>query len=240
MKLLMESWRKYISEEYKAKGKCVYKKGTTEKVGCTDGPVNKYLAALNTNVDDVQNEDQLEEKREKFTAPYQLFIPKGCADGACSIAKLGDTPPVENRRGINKPFGGLWTSTAVEDGDKWTSAWNNWMVFDMPHWMSPQGILIVPKTDNIFHVNTEADAEQLFEEFPAENQEELIRSATKMIDFEAALQKYDGIHFGTPSGDDSGAWEFGSSGAWDVESTVFRDVSVVEPVKVVQVKQPDD
>ena len=58
MKLLMEQWRKYISEEYEAKGKCVYKKGTTEKVGCTDGPVNKYLAALNANVDDVQSEDQ--------------------------------------------------------------------------------------------------------------------------------------------------------------------------------------
>ena len=36
----------------------MYKKGTTEKVGCTDGPVNKYLAALNANVDDVQNENR--------------------------------------------------------------------------------------------------------------------------------------------------------------------------------------
>ena len=34
---------------YKAKGKCVYKKDTGKKVGCTTGPVKKYLAALNIN-----------------------------------------------------------------------------------------------------------------------------------------------------------------------------------------------
>lgn len=31
---------------YKVKGKCVYKKDTGKKVGCTDGPVKDYLAAL--------------------------------------------------------------------------------------------------------------------------------------------------------------------------------------------------
>ena len=37
---------------YKKKGKCVYKKDTNEKVGCTDGPVDDYLAALHANVDE--------------------------------------------------------------------------------------------------------------------------------------------------------------------------------------------
>jgi hypothetical protein len=32
---------------YKVKGKCVYKKDTGKKVGCTKGPVKKYLTALN-------------------------------------------------------------------------------------------------------------------------------------------------------------------------------------------------
>lgn len=31
---------------YYSKGKCVYKKATDKKVGCTNGPVKKYLAAL--------------------------------------------------------------------------------------------------------------------------------------------------------------------------------------------------
>lgn len=33
---------------YYPKGKCVYKKDTDKKVGCTEGPVKKYLAALYT------------------------------------------------------------------------------------------------------------------------------------------------------------------------------------------------
>ena len=37
---------------YKIKGRCIYKKDTNEKVGCTKGPVKKYLAALQTNVNE--------------------------------------------------------------------------------------------------------------------------------------------------------------------------------------------
>ena len=35
---------------YNVKGKCVYKADTGEKVGCTKGPVSKYLGALHANV----------------------------------------------------------------------------------------------------------------------------------------------------------------------------------------------
>ena len=34
---------------YNVKGKCVYKKDTGKKVGCTDGSIEKYLAALHTH-----------------------------------------------------------------------------------------------------------------------------------------------------------------------------------------------
>ncbi len=37
---------------YKARGKCVYKKDTGKKVGCTDGDVKKYLAALYANTNE--------------------------------------------------------------------------------------------------------------------------------------------------------------------------------------------
>ena len=43
---------------YIAKGKCVYKKNKDgsagEKVGCTDGPVDDYLAALYANTDEAK------------------------------------------------------------------------------------------------------------------------------------------------------------------------------------------
>ena len=46
---------------YKAKGKCVYRKDTGKKVGCTKGSVKKYLAALHVNVKDVnESEDFLD------------------------------------------------------------------------------------------------------------------------------------------------------------------------------------
>ena len=44
---------------YKVKGQCVYKKDGGAKVGCTKGDVNKYLAALHANVDDVNEENKL-------------------------------------------------------------------------------------------------------------------------------------------------------------------------------------
>jgi hypothetical protein len=37
---------------YKVKGKCVYKKDTGKKVGCTKGSVKKYLAALHMHADE--------------------------------------------------------------------------------------------------------------------------------------------------------------------------------------------
>jgi hypothetical protein len=39
---------------YVARGKCVYKRDTGEKVGCTKGSVKKYMAALHANVSDAR------------------------------------------------------------------------------------------------------------------------------------------------------------------------------------------
>ena len=174
-----------------------------------------------------------------FTAEYQLFIPRACNDETCAPAKLSSTPPVKNRRGVNKPAGGFWTSTAKKEQD-WTSEWNEWMKYDMPHWMHPQGILLKPKTSNVFHVENDKDAKLLHEEFPLEAEGSSVSffgAAKHTIDFEAALQKYDGIHWGTKGGGESESWDFGSSGAWDMESTVWRDASVLEVIEVVSVSQ---
>lgn len=41
---------------YKIKGKCIYKKSSGKKVGCTEGSVKKYMAALHANVKESLNE----------------------------------------------------------------------------------------------------------------------------------------------------------------------------------------
>ena len=46
--------QKLVKEGYYSKGKCVYKKEDDSKVGCTDGPVKDYLAALYANVEDAK------------------------------------------------------------------------------------------------------------------------------------------------------------------------------------------
>ena len=54
-----------LEEGYYSKGKCVYKKDNNEKVGCTDGSVDDYLAALYANVDDAKKESIGERKKKK-------------------------------------------------------------------------------------------------------------------------------------------------------------------------------
>jgi len=187
-----------------------------------------------------------------FTAEYQLFIPKTCTDEKCEPAKLNSTPPVENRQHINKPYGGFWTSTAIKEWDRddgttvWTSEWNEWMKTDMPQWMHPQGILLKPKTNNVFHIENHEDVKLLHEEFPLETEYQdpaysFFRGGTSdyNIDYEAALQKYDAIHWGMKGGGWSGAGDFGRSGMWDVESTVWRDASVLEVVGVIDSSQKE-
>jgi hypothetical protein len=53
---------------YKVKGQCIYKKEGGAKVGCTKGDVNKYLAALHANVDDINESNKLKGgKADKLT-----------------------------------------------------------------------------------------------------------------------------------------------------------------------------
>ena len=192
-----------------------------------------------------------------FTSEFQLFIPRKCAGQKCEPSKLSTTSPVQNVEGFNKPRGGLWTSTArMPDPDPslWTSEWNEWMKTDMPSWMHEQGILLKPNTTNVFHVENEEDAQQLAEEFPfkSEKSQHWQRAMAvasglpdygygvpAFIDYEAALQKYDAIHWGTKDGGYSSAGAFGRSGGWDIESTVWRDPSVLDVIETVDVSQGD-
>ena len=59
---------------YKVKGKCVYKKDTGKKVGCTKGSVKKYLAALHANANEglnkAQFKDMIREELKEFINWY--------------------------------------------------------------------------------------------------------------------------------------------------------------------------
>ena len=51
---------------YKVKGKCVYKKDTGKKVGCTKGSVKKYLAALHANANESLDHELTREDLEEI------------------------------------------------------------------------------------------------------------------------------------------------------------------------------
>ena len=51
---------------YKVKGKCVYKKDTGKKIGCTKGSVKKYLAALHANANESLDYELTEENLEEM------------------------------------------------------------------------------------------------------------------------------------------------------------------------------
>ena len=207
MKLLMENWRKYLTEM---------------GVGAFTG------------------------------GKLQLFIPRTCPDEECSIQKFQDIKPVKNgNTAANKPWGGVWTSTAnladssspnETDEEKqnplsskkiWTSGWNEWMKYEMPNWMNRQGILLKPTTSNIFHIENEKDLEELATEFPLKGEGSSFGffRGSSPIDYEKAFETYDAIHFGTTGGQSA----YPDPGAWDVESTCWKDLSVLKIIGTVSV-----
>ena len=58
---------------------CVYKKDTGEKVGCTDGnreALNRYLAAIHTNVKKEAVAQQIENLREAIRTEIRKYFKK--------------------------------------------------------------------------------------------------------------------------------------------------------------------
>ena len=195
----------------------------------------------------------LAEKEEPFQhGAYQLFIPRSCPGEECRSQKLGSVPPITNGpKTLNKPKGGLWTSTAHKaESGAWTSDWNDWMKYDMPHWMHPRGVLLTVNTDNVYHIDTDEDVSDLAEEFPRDGGKEIrqggfgLGGSGPLIDFEAALKKYDGIHWGNYKGQHA-VTGFGRDNMWDVESTVWRanafgDTLIEEDVVDVEQRETEE
>ena len=69
---------------YKTEGKCVYKKDSGKKVGCTEGPVKDYLAALHANV-----------KKESFDSLINKYLEQYLFEDAMASTPTSPTQPAK-------------------------------------------------------------------------------------------------------------------------------------------------
>jgi hypothetical protein len=86
---------------------CVYKKDGGKKVGCTSGPVNKYLGALHANANEGINEDT------RLSAPLKI---SGLVKRLLEIKKEhGDVPVklVDGETGNHDSVNGVYTSYPI-------------------------------------------------------------------------------------------------------------------------------
>lgn len=93
---------------YKIKGKCVFRKDTGKKVGCTKGNIKKYLGALHANVKESKEKNILErlfdtivEKidREDSWEKYLTSTPQSCGSEYYELQiPNGVEPPKEGSK----------------------------------------------------------------------------------------------------------------------------------------------
>jgi GNAT superfamily N-acetyltransferase len=92
---------------YVARGKCVYKRDTGAKVGCTKGSVKKYLAALHANV-------KTEEEQPSQETGVEILAVSGRMDLDQNILDQEDN--IVNKTGIRPSFDKEISYIAI-DGD---------------------------------------------------------------------------------------------------------------------------
>ena len=194
------------------------------------------------------------------SSALQLFMPSltQCNGRKCSLEHFKANMPTavgDMDMMFAKPKGGLWTATAhkIEEG-VYDSSWTEWVQRNARHWFNPRGILIEPKSTNVFHIETDKDIKKLEKNFPKKKSsdpshlqmksewEQLGYKFGPEIDWKRALsdEGYDGIHWGMKDGSDSRS-SFGINQAWDVESTCWRSDAVQKgilvPVGIVEISK---
>ena len=123
-----------------------------------------------------------------------------------------ESPPRVRRIGnvayLNKPKGGLWTSTFINEtcGSEWVQ-WaidNDFLEMPLYSW------LIKPRTKNIYTIDSLQDLIDLQETYPNNDQ----------VDWVAVSKNYDAVHL-TKRGQKRTALSTPDLYGWDVESTVW-------------------
>ena len=119
----------------------------------------------------------------------------------------------------NKPYGGLWTSTYLEEG-RYASEWVDFIYTNsLDTWRNgPRAYLLTPGVGaRIYHVGNEDEARYLARTYPYFDRCNPRVIAWDGIDWVALSADYDAVHFLT----DDAAQEPELFHGWDVESTVW-------------------
>lgn len=137
-----------------------------------------------------------------------------------NVAELTNTVPVvTNRDFFVKPFGGLWTSTLVDN----SSAWVDWCRdenFGEPDKMN--WFVLHPKQDaRVYVINTLSDLRRLIARYPHPDREQQIYGRMfGYVDFPRIALDYDAVHL-TDAGQQATRHSEPSLYGWDCESTLW-------------------
>lgn len=128
-----------------------------------------------------------------------------------------------------KPKAAKWTSTAIVTDDGYTSDWVEWCKYNMPQWLSKQGLLYDAKPGyKMLVINTDQDAMKVARKYGVEVESafDLYRS----MPWDLISNDYDCIHH-TPTNRGGNIY----MNFWDAESTAwFNDnfLTNPQPVKI--------
>ena len=140
---------------------------------------------------------------------------------------------------ILKPTSGftytvIWTSTAQQQGNGYTSDWVDWCKNNMPQWLTDKGILYkVTAGARILSMNTDKDAFKIAKYYginPPKNDYEKFLWA-RNFPWDEVENDFDGIHH------EPGGSRFANilMSTWDVESTAWFNTNHLQNLGEVQI-----
>lgn len=147
---------------------------------------------------------------------------------AAPILNPGKAMPPPGR---NKPVANLWTSTAKQTPNGWTSDWVRWVSSNQPGWMAPTGYLYRVKPGAlVLELNSDRDAEDLYYAFiglgtatPIDYNTPYGRLTTN-FPWDQVAKHFDAVNHSGYHWD--GEFMYG----WDCESTAWLDTSFLQLV----------
>lgn len=128
-----------------------------------------------------------------------------------------------------KPTAKLWTSTAEQTENGYTSDWIEWCKHQMPHWVTKTGILYqVNPNAKILQINTDKDAIRVAMDYGIQIKDSM--DLFFRMPWDRIVKDYDAIHH-VPKG----RFENFYMSSWDVESTAWINTDYVTKIKEVKI-----
>ncbi|WP_336769700.1 hypothetical protein [Bacillus bombysepticus] len=132
---------------------------------------------------------------------------------------------ITNNFEINKPLGGFWTSTFINEqvGSEWVKLSKN--IYTKYNSATRVFALAVSKDAKVAHVESMDDYEELLKKYRLEMDDPILASISifsNLIDFELLSRDYDGFRISQRAVSIAkGSLKYISLGAYDSESTVW-------------------